>query len=175
MNTTAAALEAHVGADTVRTWCRIGAVAAVKKAGRWVIDQASLAARIAIGRMKRPAKPVAFSIETMTAIGGRRWQKNGMDRVYINDWHQFTDIEVHYFGTGSVSYAEVNGRQIANGRALALLGAIEKVWFDTADGLLHFRHRSAEAYEIRYKSGGWDYLDLVEAATSGIRTAIAAL
>jgi hypothetical protein len=56
MNTTAAATQAGVTIPTIRTWCRIGAVAATKKAGRWIIDAASLAARIAIGAMKRPAR-----------------------------------------------------------------------------------------------------------------------
>ncbi len=54
MNTAAAAIQANVTAATIRTWCRHGAVAAIKQAGRWVIDAASLAARIAIGAMKRP-------------------------------------------------------------------------------------------------------------------------
>ncbi|MER5875499.1 helix-turn-helix domain-containing protein [Streptomyces sp. NPDC001910] len=52
MNTTAAAAEAKVTVATIRTWCRRGAVAAVKQAGRWIIDTASLAARIAIGAMR---------------------------------------------------------------------------------------------------------------------------
>lgn len=52
MDTTAAATEAGVTVDTIRYWCRYGAVAAVKRAGRWVIDAASLAHRIAIGAMR---------------------------------------------------------------------------------------------------------------------------
>ena len=52
MNTTAAALEAHVTAATIRTWCRNGVIAAVKQAGRWIIDTASLAHRIAIAALK---------------------------------------------------------------------------------------------------------------------------
>ncbi|MFM9373220.1 hypothetical protein [Streptomyces sp. Da 82-17] len=52
MNTTAAALEAHVTADTIRTWCRRGVIAAIKQAGRWIIDSASLARRITIGQRK---------------------------------------------------------------------------------------------------------------------------
>jgi hypothetical protein len=63
MNTTAAATKAHVTAATIRTWCRIGAVTAVKQAGRWIIDTASLAHRIAIGAM-RTRKATA-----MTATG----------------------------------------------------------------------------------------------------------
>jgi hypothetical protein len=49
MNTTAAALQAGVTVATIRHWCRYGAVAAIKTAGRWVIDAASLAHRITIG------------------------------------------------------------------------------------------------------------------------------
>lgn len=60
MNTTAAAAQAAVTVATIRTWCRAGAVAAVKRAGRWVIEAASLAARISIGAMraKRRTTPV---------------------------------------------------------------------------------------------------------------------
>lgn len=57
MNTTAAALQAHVTVATIRTWCRRGVIAATKAAGRWVIDTASLAHRIAIGAMRR--QPIA--------------------------------------------------------------------------------------------------------------------
>lgn len=52
MNTTAAALQAHVTVATIRTWCRHGVVTAIKQAGRWIIDTASLTARIAIGAMR---------------------------------------------------------------------------------------------------------------------------
>ncbi|KIF66228.1 hypothetical protein HY68_36560 [Streptomyces sp. AcH 505] len=177
MNTTAAAVEAHVTVDTVRTWCRLGVVAAVKQAGQWIIDTASLAARIAIGRMKRPARRVVFTAESMTAIGGRRWQKNGMDRVYLNEgvWAELAGIDVSRYGTGNVSSASVNGRGIANGRALGLLGAIDKVWFDAADGLLHFRHYGADVYEIRYLDGERNYLNLLDLVTRGARAAVAAL
>lgn len=55
MNTTAAATQAKVTVATIRTWCRRGVVAAVKVAGRWVIDTTSLARRIEIGaRMTNP-------------------------------------------------------------------------------------------------------------------------
>jgi hypothetical protein len=60
MNTTAAAAEAHVTVATIRTWCRIGAVAATKAAGRWIIDATSLAHRIEIGarRMSNPTEGI---------------------------------------------------------------------------------------------------------------------
>lgn len=52
MNTTEAAIQASVTVATIRTWCRRNVIAAVKHAGRWVIDAASLAHRIAIGQMR---------------------------------------------------------------------------------------------------------------------------
>ncbi|MGA5670033.1 hypothetical protein ACPCTG_31700 [Streptomyces pseudogriseolus] len=67
MNTTTAAAQANVTIDTIRTWCRKGAVAAVKQAGRWIIDTASLAHRIAIGAMKRPARQEAAPMIDLTA------------------------------------------------------------------------------------------------------------
>ncbi|MFD7016157.1 hypothetical protein [Streptomyces sp. NPDC059928] len=171
MNTTAAALEAHVTVDTIRTWCRIGAVAAVKAAGRWVIDTASLAHRIAIGAMrtrKTAPKPVIYSIETMTAIGGNRWQKNGMDRVYINDWAEFAGIEISRYNTGNISSASYRGDGISNSQAYKLLGSIDKVWFDAADGKLYARFGYSES-RVASREEVW------ASVASGIRAAIAAL
>lgn len=69
MNTTAAAAQAGVTVATIRTWCRAGVIAAAKRAGRWVIDTASLAHRIAIGaRRARKQTPVTLDLNaTYTA------------------------------------------------------------------------------------------------------------
>jgi hypothetical protein len=53
MNTTAAAAQAGVTVATIRAWARRGVIAATKTAGRWILDAASLAHRIAIGILKR--------------------------------------------------------------------------------------------------------------------------
>jgi len=68
MNTTAAAIEAQVTVATIRTWCRNGVIAATKTAGRWIISAASLTHRIAIGAMKRPARPEATTMLDLTAV-----------------------------------------------------------------------------------------------------------
>ncbi|MFI5752566.1 helix-turn-helix domain-containing protein [Streptomyces sp. NPDC051644] len=52
ITTAEAATQADVTVATIRTWCRRDVIAAVKQAGRWVIDTASLARRIAIGAMR---------------------------------------------------------------------------------------------------------------------------
>jgi hypothetical protein len=140
MNTTLAAAQAGVSIDTVRTWCRIGAVAAIKQAGRWIVDTVSLAARIAIGKMKRPArKPVVFTVETMTAIGGRRWQKAGLDRVYLNDFETVPGLELDHYKSGSISYATLDGDKVSNAEGSRLATAVEKVYFDAVDGKVHIK------------------------------------
>lgn len=77
MNTTAAAIQAGVTTDTIRTWCRRGAVAAVKAAGRWIIDTASLARRIAIGAMRRPARKETSVLDLTAATIKTRTRPTG--------------------------------------------------------------------------------------------------
>lgn len=68
MNTTAAALQANVTVPTIRTWCRIGAVAAIKQAGRWLIDSTSLAHRIAIGQRKARMTESRYRVEEAQVV-----------------------------------------------------------------------------------------------------------
>ena len=58
MDTAAAAQQAGVTVATIRTWCRRNAIAAVKKAGRWIINAASLTYRISLSR-----KPTVTDIQ----------------------------------------------------------------------------------------------------------------
>lgn len=58
MDTATAARTAGVTTATIRTWCRRRAVQAVKRAGRWVIDAASLAYRITLGRKPVTIQPL---------------------------------------------------------------------------------------------------------------------
>jgi len=57
-DTATAARVARVTVTTIRTWCRRGAVAAVKTSGGWVIDADSLARRVTLGRVLRAEKTV---------------------------------------------------------------------------------------------------------------------
>lgn len=171
MNTTTAAIEARVTVATIRTWCRYGAVAVVKTAGRWIIDAASLAHRIAIGKerntMTKP-KPVTFSTETMIAIGGSHWQRGDKDRVYLNEWATFAGLEVDRYNSGSIRSAAYRGEAISNAQAGKMLGSIEKVWFDAADGKLHCRYGFSES-RVATRDEVWGHV------IDGVRAAIAAL
>ncbi|MFE5582575.1 hypothetical protein [Kitasatospora sp. NPDC056531] len=168
ITTTAAADQASVTIATIRTWCRRGVVAAVKQAGRWVIDSHSLIRRIDLGKIFRKRRPVIYSVDTMTAIGGNRWQKNGKDRVYINNWAEFAGLETSHYKTGNIASAIYEGELISNRQAGLLLGSIDKIWFDAADGQLHCRYGYTES-RIASRE------ELFNAVAAGIRTAIAAL
>lgn len=176
ITTAAAAEQAGVSTSTIRTWCRTGAVAAVKTAGRWIIDTASLAYRIKLpAALLRRVRPVALTVDNMVAIGGRRWQKAGHDRVYINDWAAFAGIATSHYGTGRVSSASIGGRGIANGRVSRILGAVDKVWFDASDGKIYVSGWDHTAVEVRYLDGDRDTIDLAALTRDGIHAAIAAL
>jgi len=165
MDTTTAATQARVSVATIRHWCRYGAVAAAKVAGRWVIEAASLARRIALTAKKRA---VELTTKTMTAIGGNRWTKNGHDRVYLNNWVDFARIETSHYNTGNISSATYQGETISNSQAGRLLGCIDKVWFDAADGKLHCRYGYTES-RVATRDEVWS------AVVSGVRATIAAL
>jgi hypothetical protein len=169
ITTTEAATQAGVTINTIRTWARHGIIAATKQAGRWIIDTASLARRITIGKMKRPAKKTpTWTTENMVAIGGNRWQKAGHDRVYFNNWADLAGLEVHRYRTGNISAAAYQGRGISNSQAYKLLDSIDKVWFDAEDGKLHCRTGWSESRVASVD-------ELWNAITAGVRTAINAL
>ncbi|MGA5820789.1 hypothetical protein ACPC54_23350 [Kitasatospora sp. NPDC094028] len=168
VTTTNAATQAGVTVATIRTWCRTGAIAATKRAGRWAIDAASLAYRIKLPTLLRKTRQVALTVENLLAIGGNRWQKNGMDRVYLNDWASFAGLSTSHYNTGNIASASWQGEHISNSQARLILGSLTKVWFDTADGKLHGYFGHSES-RIATQDEIW------QATTAGIRAAVAAL
>jgi hypothetical protein len=161
--TTEAAAQAGVTTATIRTWCRIGAVAAVKVSGRWAIDADSLAHRIALTAKAKP-----LTAENLAKVGGSRWTKNGMDRLYFNDWAAFAGLTTSTYNTGNIASASYQGEHIANRQANLALGAIDKLWFDLADGQFHCRYGYSEP---RFASREQLFRDAVD----GIKAAVAAL
>ncbi|GAB3214304.1 hypothetical protein GCM10027294_53620 [Marinactinospora endophytica] len=165
LTTATAAAQAHVTVDTIRAWCRRGAVAARKVAGRWVIEADSLARRIALGiRKKKPA----LTVENLIAVGGKRWQRGDKDRIYFNNWHEFAGIETTHYGTGNISWAAYQGETVSNSQGYKLLASVEKLWFDVADGKFHVRYGYGESRVATKR-------EVFLAATAGIRAAVAAL
>ncbi|MCX4750884.1 helix-turn-helix domain-containing protein [Kitasatospora sp. NBC_01287] len=172
ITTTEAAHQAGVTIATIRHWCRYGAVTAAKVGRRWAIETASLTHRIALSiRRTRKAKPVTLTPERLVAIGGSRWQKNGKDRIYFNDWAQFAGLDISRYQSGGVNGASLGGRGIANGRIGAILASIDKVWFDVADGKFYAYENGSTELSIRYLNGDRDTINLFALVVAGIRAA----
>lgn len=156
MNTTAAALQAHVTIPTIRTWCRTGAVAAIKRAGRWIIDTTSLARRITIGAMRtRKAKTVTVTIVQMKtgefgACGNAAelaaafehktpvTPTNGpyaQDRIYLGDtrttWGDYGQtletVGLAYIKDDGQAVYHIDPQRLAS-EAPALYAELERVW-----------------------------------------------
>lgn len=162
MLTSEAAAQANVTTATIRTWCRMGAVAAVKVSGRWNIDEASLAHRIAL-----TAKPI--TAENLVKIGGSRWTKNDMDRIYFNDWAKLAGLDYSTYNTGNISSAVFQDERISNSQAYKILASIEKFWFDLADNRWHCRYGIGGDSRVITRD------DLFQAAIDGAKAAVAAL
>lgn len=79
------------------------------------------------GRMKPP-----ITLKRMQQIGGNRWQKKGMDRVYFNDLPQRAGMDVSKYKSGNISSASLRGRGISNSKAKEIYGnlASSKVYYD---------------------------------------------
>lgn len=80
MHTAAAAALAGVTVDTIRTWCRYGIITAIKQAGRWVINAASLQHRVRIDRDRR-ARACRPRFPSMTVVRSQCGHSRGVP------WH----------------------------------------------------------------------------------------
>jgi len=95
-------------------------VVIIKAVGKWLIKSLGLE---------------GDRIGALEAIGGNRWQKGEMDRVYINDLVKWVGLEVKRYKTGNISYAELNGEKISNSRADKIMNRLDgKLWWDVVEG-----------------------------------------
>ena len=69
-------------------------------------------------------------IEELEAMGFKRWQKNGMDRMYINA--STLGLTCTYYNTGNISSAEFRGKDISNSLARQMKAA--KTYIDLNKG-----------------------------------------
>lgn len=72
-------------------------------------------------------------IGELEAKGFKRWQKNGMDRLYL-DYKQ-TGIEISFYKTGNVSFVSVDGGSVSNAEGRRIMAS--KTYIDVATGILH--------------------------------------
>lgn len=94
--------------------------AACKKFGGKVSEYIAEALRMAWAESRKMAD-VIDRIDELTELGFKRWQKGGLDRLYINP----APLGLHYgcYNTGNVKWAEFNGERISNCECRRMLGA----------------------------------------------------
>ncbi|MEU8040849.1 helix-turn-helix domain-containing protein [Streptosporangium sp. NPDC049078] len=115
MDTTAAATQASVTVATIRTWCRKGVIAALKVSGRWVIEAASLARRIALGAKTVTITPISRD-EFEAAVANLGIRHPFMDARCLGEYRAFKATGEYYID------GEYDRLMVARGKALAQEG-----------------------------------------------------
>lgn len=92
--------------------------AAAKFGGR-AVEYIAMALRMAWQEMKSGS--IETRIAELEALGFRRWQKNGMDRMYINA--STLGLICVYRKSGTISDAEFRGESISNRQARMMADA----------------------------------------------------
>lgn len=91
------------------------------------------ALRMSWAENRQPAaRPVADRIDELTALGFNRWQKAGMDRMYINAGA--LGLSCTYYKTGNISSATFRGLDISNSEARSLKAS--KTYIDLKNGMI---------------------------------------
>ena len=99
-----------------KAW-RIAKEAAEKFGGR-AIEYIAMALKEAWKEIKAMGKDIMDRIPELESMGFHRWQKNGMDRMYINA--SDLGLTCWYYKSGNISSAEFNGEIISNTKARGL-------------------------------------------------------
>ena len=102
-----------------KAW-EIAKKAAAKFGGR-AIEYIALALREAWREIKTMISDITERIEELEKMGFKRWQKNGMDRMYINA--SVLGLTCVYHKTGTVAQAWFNGTDISNSEANRMKGS----------------------------------------------------
>ena len=84
--------------------------------------------------------------EALEAIGGNRWQKGDLDRVYFNDLADLYGLDYTTYKTGNIMSASLGGEKISNSKASKILSSLNfgKLWYDCHTN--EFHHRGLDAY-----------------------------
>jgi hypothetical protein len=73
-------------------------------------------------------------IAKLESVGGSRWTKGGMDRMYF-ELSDLLGITIDTYKSGNIASATRNGATISNSKAGKFLEG--KIWYDLADGTIH--------------------------------------
>lgn len=74
--------------------------------------------------------------ERLVKVGGKRWQKGDMDRIYFDGLAGWYGLETSRYNSGNIGGATLDGSEISNTKARRIDNdlAQAKVWYDVAEG-----------------------------------------
>lgn len=121
--------------------------------GGKVREYFGIALKMAWAAAKAP-KSLLDRIEELETLGFKRWQKNGMDRMYINA--DKLGLELGYYKTGNVSWAHFCGEHISNAEGRRLDAA--KTYIDLVKHTINstscvLAAKAAELCGVSYRYG----------------------
>ena len=86
-------------------------------------------------------KEVRYTVEDLMAMGAKRWQKAGYDRLYLNNAGlKLAGLEISRYNTGNVSSAKLNGEKVSNTKGSNMASIVERAYIDLTTGKLHCTH-----------------------------------
>lgn len=102
----------------IKAWS-IAREAAAKFGGK-AVEYIAEALRMAWAEARKPAD-ITERVDELTRMGFNRWQKNGMDRMYINATTM--GLTCTYYKTGNIHSATFQGYSVSNSEARGLKAA----------------------------------------------------
>lgn len=83
-------------------------------------------------------KEVRYTVEDLIAMGAKRWEKAGYDRLYLNNAGlKLAGLEISRYNTGNVSLAKLNGEKVSNAKASRMASIVERAFVDLTTGKLN--------------------------------------
>ena len=90
-----------------------------------------------------------FTIEDLMAVGAKRWQKAGYDRLYLNEAGLgLIGLEISRYKSGFVSSAYLQGEKIAHAQGQRIYDVVNKSFIDLKTKTLHWNTSRSEINEI---------------------------
>lgn len=126
---------------------------AMKNFGGKAYEYLAEALRMAWAEHKAP-RDITERIEELEALGFKRWQKNGMDRLYVDA--RRIGLEVGYYKTGNISWSQFDGCSISHaeaGRMLSTKTYIDLVKREIVSGNYTLACKVADICGVAHK--GW--------------------
>jgi hypothetical protein len=105
-----------------------------------------------------------ITLSRLKEIGGNRWQKNNMDRVYFNNLAGRAGMDYsRYKSSGRVSDAALKGKGISNSKAQEIIANLnsDKVYFDRKTRKMVAQEPSMSYGRSRQQSAAKDLLNEV--------------